>query len=52
VRGLDPGKALNTNWAFLQQLMALGRSRADRWLQRHRSDLGRRSSLDAAELFG
>ena len=52
VRGLDPGKALNTNWAFLQQLMTLGRSRAGAWLERHRADLGRRSSLDAAALFG
>lgn len=52
VRGLDPGKAHNTNWPFLQKLMTLGRSRADAWLDRHRGDIGKRSSLDATTLFG
>jgi NTE family protein len=36
---------------FLQSLHDLGRLRAERWLDAHASDVGRRSSIDLAELY-
>jgi NTE family protein len=39
---------LDTRWSFLQQLHAIGRAAADRWLARHFKDLGQRSSVDLA----
>jgi NTE family protein len=39
---------LDTRWSFLQQLHAIGRDAADRWLARHFRDLGQRSSVDLA----
>ncbi len=47
--GLAPLQAsskLNTEPAFLQALHDLGHAAAQRWLQEHGADLGRRSSLD------
>ena len=38
----------DTRWSFLSRLHGLGREAADRWLQTHRSDLGRRSTIDLA----
>lgn len=52
--GLAPFNAsskLNTDPAFLEQLFTLGRAAAERWLAAHRSDLGRRSSLDIEAQF-
>jgi NTE family protein len=52
--GLAPFNAsskLNTDPAFLAQLFSLGRAAAERWLAAHRSDLGRRSSLDIEAQF-
>jgi NTE family protein len=42
---------LNTQWDFLQSLHALGVAAAQRWLERHRDDIGRRSTLDIASTF-
>lgn len=36
----------DTQWAFLQQLHALGRASAEQWLAAHAQDLGQRSSWD------
>ena len=36
----------NTQWAFLSQLHELGREAAAGWLEKHRKDLGRRSSFN------
>ncbi len=47
--GLAPLQAsskFNTEPAFLRALHDLGHAAAGRWLQAHRADLGRRSSLD------
>lgn len=37
---------------FFEMLRDLGRSRAAAWLARHHAQIGRRSSVDLAELFG
>jgi NTE family protein len=42
---------LNTQWDFLQSLHALGFAAVQRWLERHRADIGRRSTLDIAATF-
>ncbi len=42
---------LDTRWDFLQALHAMGEQAAQRWLAEHRSDLGRRSSLDIEATF-
>ena len=42
---------LTTGQAFLDELMAIGRGAAEAWLEAHRGDLGRRSSLDIAHAF-
>ncbi len=39
----------NTNWSFLQDLHRIGHAAADRWLQTHGKDLGRRASFDLLE---
>jgi NTE family protein len=48
---LPPSSKLNTERSFLLRLRGLGRDAAQRWLQAHRSDLGRRSSLDVRATF-
>ena len=42
---------LNTDRAFLEQLFALGRAAADRWLAAHREDIGVRPTLDVEREF-
>lgn len=52
--GLAPFNAsskFNTDWGFLQQLHALGRKAADRWLAAHAQDIGQRSTLDLEREF-
>ncbi|RVT53703.1 patatin-like phospholipase family protein [Rubrivivax albus] len=52
--GLAPLQAsskLNTSLVFLEQLHALGRAAAERWLHAHRRDLGRRQTLDVEATF-
>jgi NTE family protein len=47
--GLAPLKSsskMNTERAFLEALHALGRAAAERWIEAHRGDIGRRSSAD------
>jgi NTE family protein len=41
----------NTDGAFLQHLHDMGHQAADRWLQAHRKDVGKRSSLDIEATF-
>ena len=48
---LNASSKLNTERAFLESLHALGVAAAERWLQRHRVDLGRRSTLDLKSTF-
>jgi NTE family protein len=48
---LQPSSKLNTDWRFLQQLQALGRAAAERWLQAHRADIGRRGTLDIHRVY-
>jgi NTE family protein len=42
---------MDTGWDFLQQLFALGRAAAGTWLQKHRRDVGKRSSFDIEKHF-
>lgn len=46
------GSKLNATRAFLHELRDLGRARADRWVRSHGGDIGKRSTVDLAELFG
>jgi NTE family protein len=48
---LSPQSKLDTGWDFLQRLRDLGRAAAQRWLAQHRSDVGRRSSVDIEHQF-
>jgi NTE family protein len=48
---LQPSSKLNTDLRFLERLHGLGVAAADRWLQRHRHDVGRRSTLDIETTF-
>jgi NTE family protein len=54
----DPGLApfnasskLNTDGVFLKELYELGLAAADRWLKRHRADIGVRQTLDVERVF-
>jgi NTE family protein len=52
--GLAPYNAsskFNTDAAFLEELFNLGRKAADRWLERHRQDIGVKSTLDVEKTF-
>jgi NTE family protein len=46
MRGLGAASKLNADGAFLSQLRALGRERAQTWIDRHFDDLGSRSTVD------
>jgi len=46
MRGLGAASKLNADGAFLSQLRALGRERAQAWIDRHFDDLGSRSTVD------
>jgi NTE family protein len=46
MRGLGAASKLNADGAFLNQLHALGRERAEAWIDRHFDDLGSRSTVD------
>jgi len=46
MRGLGAASKLNADGAFLRQLRALGRERAQAWIDRHFDDLGSRSTVD------
>jgi len=48
---LGASSKLNTQFAFLQALHALGVKAADGWLTRHRADVGVRASLDIRKTF-
>jgi NTE family protein len=48
---LNPSSKLNTDLRFLEQLHALGRAAAGRWLAAHRRDVGVRSTLDIEATF-
>lgn len=49
---LSTHSRLNINHDFLLLLRDQGRARAEYWLVHHQGDLGRRSSVDLAEVFG
>lgn len=49
---LSTSSKLNVHSAFLNFLRDQGRSRATLWLERHRTSIGRRSSVDLTALFG
>ncbi len=46
MRGLGVASKLNADGEFLRQLQALGRERAQAWIDRHFDDLGARSTVD------
>jgi NTE family protein len=48
---LGASSKTDTRWSFLSRLHGLGREAAERWLQVHGSDLGRRSSFDLGREF-
>jgi NTE family protein len=52
VSRLSVEKALNASLAFLLRLKEEGRQRAQAWLRAHSGHLGRRSTVDMAQLFG
>ncbi len=48
---LGVGVDLNTDLTFFEQLFAIGRAAADRWLGAHYDALGERSTVDLAAMF-
>jgi len=46
MRGFGAASKLNANGGFLRQLRALGRERAQLWIDHHFDDLGSRSTVD------
>ena len=46
MRGLGTASKLNADGGFLRQLRALGRERAQAWINHHFDDLGSRSTVD------
>jgi NTE family protein len=48
---LTASSKFNTDWFFLQQLFEHGRNAAHKWLEAHRDDLGKRSSLNVETTF-
>lgn len=51
VESLEASSKLNAEWAYLCYLRERGRNWADRFLDRHFDDLGKRSSFDMTSLF-
>jgi NTE family protein len=51
LRPLGASSKLNAEWPFLLHLFEIGRSAADSWLRRHRSDIGARATLDLEEIL-
>ncbi|WP_291003250.1 patatin-like phospholipase family protein [Hyphomicrobium sp.] len=48
---LSPDSNMKPDWTLLSYLFSAGRDEADKWLGRHRSAIGRRSSVDLKERF-
>jgi NTE family protein len=48
---LDASSKVNTDLAFLQHLKAIGRSVANDWLAKHKTSIGKRSTLDIKATF-
>jgi NTE family protein len=46
MRGLGAASKLNADSEFLRQLRALGRERAQAWMDRHFDDVGLRSTVN------
>ncbi len=42
---------INAEWSFLQHLRDLGRAEAARWLEAHRQDVGRHSTLELGDFL-
>jgi NTE family protein len=49
--GLSPDSTMKPDWTLLNYLYSAGRDEAEKWLGRHRSSIGRRSSVDLKERF-
>jgi NTE family protein len=48
---LSPDSTMKPDWTLLNYLHNAGRDEADKWLERHRASIGRRSSVDLKERF-
>jgi len=51
IKPLGASSKLNAEWAFLEHLFEIGHGAAERWLDRHYDDLGKRSTLDIRAMF-
>ncbi|MFN3622870.1 MAG: patatin-like phospholipase family protein [Hyphomicrobium sp.] len=48
---LSPDSTMKPDWSLLSYLFSAGRDEAGKWLGRHRSSIGRRSTVDLKERF-
>lgn len=48
---LSPDSTMKPDWSMLSYLFGAGRDETEKWLGRHRSSIGRRSSVDLKERF-
>jgi len=51
MRPLGASSKLNTEWAFLEHLFAIGRDAAAAWLTKHYDDIGKKCTVDLDEMF-
>ena len=51
LKAMGASSKFNVEWAFLTRLRDIGRATAEEWLDRHRADLGVRSSVDLRAMF-
>jgi NTE family protein len=49
--GLDASSKLNTAWPFFEYLKNLGRHSMEEWIQQHKKNIGKKSTLDIAATF-
>lgn len=47
----SPSSKLNVEWAYLKHLFERGRAHADRFMTRHGSDIGKRTSFDLSSVL-
>ncbi len=48
---LKPESTMKPDWSMLSHLFSAGRDETEKWLDRHRASIGRRSSVDLKERF-
>jgi NTE family protein len=51
VHDMNASSKMNTDWQFFQMLHQLGRQEMERWIKKHKKDIGQRSTMSIDEHF-